>query len=107
MRFGFSLKDAEPEANLLLLRDEELLPGDGAADSPGERISSLSSSLIVSSIFGVLCLMTLTNCGGATSVTNLASPEFIIFACPLNCAEEKGKMKKMAVLVMKEHLRLF
>lgn len=39
---------------------------------------SLSSSLIVSSTFEVLCLMTLTNCGGATSVMNLASREFAI-----------------------------
>lgn len=40
---------------------------------------SLSSSLIVSNTFEVLCLMTLTNCGGATSVMNLASREFAIF----------------------------
>lgn len=72
------MKEAGLEADLVLLRGEELLAGDGERDSVGVRISSLSSSLIVSSIFGALCLMTLTNCGGATSVTNLASLEFAI-----------------------------
>lgn len=42
-------------------------------------LASLSSSLIVSNIFVSLCLMTLINCGGATSETNLAMREFTIF----------------------------
>lgn len=46
----------------------------------GESLAqtSLSSSLMVSNTFDVLCLMTLTNCGGATSVMNLAIRAFAI-----------------------------
>ena len=40
--------------------------------------ASLSSSLIVSSIFDVLRLMTLIYCGGAASVMNFAMREFAI-----------------------------
>lgn len=39
---------------------------------------SLSSSVIVSNIFDVLCLITVTYCGGATSMKNLAMREFAI-----------------------------
>lgn len=41
-------------------------------------LTSLSSSLMVSRTLDVLCLMTLTNCGGATSVMNLAMRAFAI-----------------------------
>jgi uncharacterized ion transporter superfamily protein YfcC len=40
--------------------------------------TSLSSSLIVSSSFDALCLMTLMYCGGAASVMNFAMREFAI-----------------------------
>lgn len=56
----------------------ELEADDSDADTPlGEIMPSLllnsfSSSLIVSSIWDALCLITLTNCGGAASVTNRA-----------------------------------
>lgn len=40
--------------------------------------TSLSSSLIVSSTLAVLRRITVTNCGGATSVMNLASREVAI-----------------------------
>lgn len=63
--------------------------GDGG-DEPllGERESlelqadglSLSSSLMVSNILDVRCLMTVTNCGGATSMTNLAMRAFAIMS---------------------------
>ena len=42
------------------------------------ELISLSSSVIVSIIFVVLCLITLTYCGGATSMKNLAMREFAI-----------------------------
>ena len=56
--------------------EEDELFGDKDRESFG--LISLSSSLIVSNIFDALCLMTLTNCGGATSVTNLAMRAFAI-----------------------------
>jgi hypothetical protein len=42
------------------------------------ELISLSSSAIVSIIFDVLRLITLTYCGGATSMKNLAILEFAI-----------------------------
>lgn len=42
------------------------------------ELISLSSSLIVSNIFDVLCLITVTYCGGATSKKNLAILELAI-----------------------------
>jgi hypothetical protein len=42
------------------------------------ELISLSSSVIVSIIFDVLCLITETYCGGATSMKNLAIREFAI-----------------------------
>lgn len=44
----------------------------------GLVISLWSSSLIVSNIFDVLCLITVIYCGGATSMINLAIREFAI-----------------------------
>ena len=52
--------------------------------------TSLSSSLMVSKTLDVLCLMTLTNCGGATSVMNLAMREFAIVR-----ASKNGKRRKI------------
>ena len=57
--------------------EEEKLAGSDAGEETAldievMRESSLSSSLIVSNTLDVLCLMTLTNFGGATSVMNLA-----------------------------------
>ena len=51
----------------------------GAKERQSFVLTSLSSSVIVSNILEALYLMTLTNCGGATSVTNLAMREFAIF----------------------------
>lgn len=56
---------------------------------------SLSSSLIVSNIFEVLCLITVTYCGGATSMKNLAMREFAIF---LEVFRKKRKLKDGKVL---------
>jgi hypothetical protein len=50
----------------------------GAMGKGSLAATSLSSSLIVSSIFDVLCLMTLIYCGGAASVMNFAMREFAI-----------------------------
>ncbi|KAJ1392427.1 hypothetical protein SESBI_35789 [Sesbania bispinosa] len=55
--------------------DDELLGGE-MRQSFG--LISLSSSVIVSNIFDVLCLITVTYCGGATSMKNLAMREFAI-----------------------------
>lgn len=76
---------------ILLRKNVEFLAGTGAAlvvtmveEEAGDMgkgslaAASLSSSLIVSSIFDVLCLMTLIYCGGAASVMNFAMREFAI-----------------------------
>lgn len=57
--------------------------------------TSLSSSLIVSNTFEVLCLMTLTNCGGATSVMNLAIREFaMLWALEIVIERKKKKNRE-------------
>ncbi|KAK3016201.1 hypothetical protein RJ639_006034 [Escallonia herrerae] len=84
---------------LLLVAFEDEAPEDsndnvlfGAKASESFTLHSLSSSLIVSSIFVARYLITLTNCGGATSVINLAKREFAILylsVARLNGVEEK------------------
>lgn len=54
--------------------DADMLLRDELRESLG--LTSLSSSLIVSNIFYVLCLITVTYSGGATSMMNLAMLEF-------------------------------
>ncbi|KAI6703415.1 hypothetical protein NL676_012551 [Syzygium grande] len=65
-------EDGEPEAGLF-----------GGEERGPLELTSLSSSLMVSSICDVLRLMTLTNCGGAASMTNLAILEFTILSLQL------------------------
>jgi len=65
--FAFEDEDEDDDEGEELLRKSNSL-----------LLASLSSSLMVSSILEARCLMTFTNCGGATSVTNLAIRAFAI-----------------------------
>lgn len=71
----------------------------------GESLAqtSLSSSLMVSSTFDVLCLMTLTNCGGATSVMNLAIRAFAILGASEEIMRSMGVFFFFFSLVVDEH----
>lgn len=65
-------KEAEDET------EEEEVNGEIFEENMESVPISLSSSLIVSSTFAVLRRITVTNCGGATSVMNLANRELAI-----------------------------
>lgn len=78
---------AEGEAEDAAADDTDELLGDEMAESL--RLVSLSSSVIVSNIFDVLCLITATYCGGATSMKSLARRELaIVCEVEVFCEEE-------------------
>ncbi|CAL0324876.1 unnamed protein product [Lupinus luteus] len=94
--FGAAIIVAEAETV-----DEAEAEDDDDVDDDGDEMIescefiSFSSSLIVSNILDVLCLITLIYCGGATSMKSLAIREFAIVCCCKKSQVFIGKKKKL------------